>query len=212
MRKAIAVLLALSFLSLNFMGCAAMFNTGGGRVTFNSNPSGAEVIVDGQSLGRTPVTLELDRTTPHYVTIIKDGIERSYALHRDIGAEWIILDVLGGLVPIIIDAATGSWYDLSPHYINAQLVPGAKPEAYKGRGKIGVRIQNQIVANVASSGPADHAGVKVGDKILAADGVALNGEETLHDVSLITGDPGTTVTLTIQRSGQVFELSVVRGQ
>jgi membrane-associated protease RseP (regulator of RpoE activity) len=166
--------------------------------------------VDGQSVGKTPVTLKLDRTGPHQIRILKDGIERTYVLNRDFGAEWIVLDILGGLVPLIIDAATGSWYDLSPNYINAQLVPGAKHQAYKGTGKIGIRIQNQIVIAVTSQGPADRAGVQVGDKILVADGVELNGEESLHDVSLITGEPGTTVTLTIQRDDQVFEISVVR--
>ncbi len=28
------------------------------------------------------------------------------------GAGWIILDILGGLVPIIVDVATGGWYEL----------------------------------------------------------------------------------------------------
>jgi hypothetical protein len=210
MRKLIVMLLVLSVLSLNFIGCAALFNTDGGRVTLNSKPPDAEVFVDGHPLGRTPVTLELDRTTTHQVTIVTDGIERTYLLNKKIDAGWIILDVLAGLVPIIIDAATGSWYDLSPHYINAHLVPGAKYQAYKGTGKIGIRIQNQIVIAVTPGGSAGRAGLKVGDKILVADGVELNGEESLHDVSLITGEPGTTVILTIQRDDQVFEISVVR--
>jgi len=121
MRKVVAVSLVLSFLSFIFMSCAALFNSGGGRVAFSSNPSGAEVMVDGQSLGRTPVTLELDRKTTHQITIKKDGKERTYVLNKKIGAGWIVLDVLGGLVPIIIDAATGSWYSLSPKDVNAQL-------------------------------------------------------------------------------------------
>ena len=42
-------------------------------------------------------------------------------------------------------------------------------------GKIGIQIGNQIVAGIAPSGPADLAGLQVGDKIVTADGIALNG-------------------------------------
>lgn len=121
MRRAIGPVFFLALLIFNFMGCAALFNSGGGRVAFSSNPSGAEVLVNGQSLGKTPVTLELDRKTTHQITIRKDGKERTYMLNKKIGAGWIVLDVLGGLVPIVIDAATGSWYSLSPKEVNAQL-------------------------------------------------------------------------------------------
>ena len=38
-----------------------------------------------------------------------------------IGAGWIILDVLGGLIPVIIDAATGAWYELDQKNVNTIL-------------------------------------------------------------------------------------------
>ena len=38
-----------------------------------------------------------------------------------VGAGWVILDVLGGLVPIIIDAVTGAWYDLSEKNVDVNL-------------------------------------------------------------------------------------------
>jgi hypothetical protein len=121
MRRFIVSVLVLSFLSLSFISCAALFNTGGGKVSFNSNPSGAEVVVDGQYLGKTPLMLELDSKTSHQILIKKDGKERAFLLTKKIGTHWIVLDVLGGLVPLIIDAATGSWYSLSPNTLNAQL-------------------------------------------------------------------------------------------
>lgn len=37
------------------------------------------------------------------------------------GAGWIVLDVLAGLVPIIVDAATGAWYGLDQDNVNAVL-------------------------------------------------------------------------------------------
>jgi hypothetical protein len=121
MRKMIATAIILLVVSLTFTNCAALFNSGGGVVSFSSNPSAAEVIIDGQSLGKTPVTLDLDRTTTHQVIIKKDGVEKSYILQNKVGAGWIVLDLLGGLIPVVIDAATGSWYTLSPKTVNAQF-------------------------------------------------------------------------------------------
>jgi hypothetical protein len=42
------------------------------------------------------------------------GEERTFQLRNEIGTLWIILDVVTGLVPIIVDAATGDWYELKP--------------------------------------------------------------------------------------------------
>ena len=101
--------------------CAALFNGSRGKVHVNSNPSGAEVYVDGMHHGRTPATLKLDSKKSHVVTLKSGGKEESYTLDNKLGAGWIILDVLGGILPVVIDAATGSWYTLQPREINAQL-------------------------------------------------------------------------------------------
>lgn len=54
--------------------------------------------------------------------MLKSGSkERTFTIDKKIGATWIVLDVLGGLIPIIVDAATGAWYDVEPHELNAQL-------------------------------------------------------------------------------------------
>ena len=37
------------------------------------------------------------------------------------GPLWIILDVISEIVPVIIDAATGAWYELDQKNINAIL-------------------------------------------------------------------------------------------
>ena len=86
-----------------------------------------------------------------------------------------------------------------------------QPSEYVAKpGKIGIQIGNQIVAGIAPSGPADLAGLQVGDKIVTADGNALNGDN-LHDVALIIGDPGTSVRLRILRGDQELEIPVTRG-
>jgi len=42
-------------------------------------------------------------------------------LNNSVGAGWFVLDILGGLIPIIIDAATGNWYGLDQEHVNAVL-------------------------------------------------------------------------------------------
>ena len=42
-------------------------------------------------------------------------------INTKVGAGWVILDVLGGIVPVIIDAATGSWKKLDQDNLNAYL-------------------------------------------------------------------------------------------
>ena len=38
-----------------------------------------------------------------------------------VGGVWIVLDILGGVIPIVIDAATGNWYELDQDHVNALL-------------------------------------------------------------------------------------------
>ncbi len=38
-----------------------------------------------------------------------------------VGAGWIILDVLAGRVPFVVDAATGAWYSLDQKNLDAVL-------------------------------------------------------------------------------------------
>ncbi len=47
---------------------------------------------------------------------------RAYHINNRVGAGWVILDVLLGLVPVIVDAATGAWYHLDQKNIDAVLV------------------------------------------------------------------------------------------
>ncbi|MCA9861920.1 MAG: S41 family peptidase [Thermomicrobiales bacterium] len=67
-----------------------------------------------------------------------------------------------------------------------------------------------IVSPIAGS-PADRAGLRPGDVIVAADGTELEGLENDAAMSLIRGPAGTSVTLTIAREGsEPFDVEVSR--
>jgi carboxyl-terminal processing protease len=73
--------------------------------------------------------------------------------------------------------------------------------------------QLEIVRPFAGQ-PADKAGVKVGDVVIAVDGNSIAGFSVYEAVAVIRGPAGTTVTLTILRAGeaQPLEISVTRAK
>lgn len=69
-----------------------------------------------------------------------------------------------------------------------------------------------IIQSVIPGGPADRAGLRSGDKVLAVDGVTTEGEGIDAVVKRIRGDAGTTVKLLILHAGDTTPVaySIVR--
>jgi carboxyl-terminal processing protease len=80
---------------------------------------------------------------------------------------------------------------------------------------VGLRLEKLgdyivVVAPIAGS-PAERAGIRPGDRILAADGQSLVGTPVEKAVALIRGEPGSSVVLTIWRENQgVINIRLVR--
>lgn len=121
MKKIIAVVCVVSFLSMT--GCATLFKGTTENVSMDASPVQADVYVNGQLMGKTPLQLKLATKKEYVVEFRAEGYQpRTYHINNRVGAGWIILDVLGGLIPVIIDAATGAWYKFDQDNINAQLI------------------------------------------------------------------------------------------
>ena len=104
------------------VSCATLFKSKKTSISLSSTPSGAEVYVDGSRVGQTPVILELANKKEHIVVFRKEGFaETTCRIDNSVGGGWVVLDVLGGLIPVIIDAATGAWYNLDPKACNVNL-------------------------------------------------------------------------------------------
>jgi hypothetical protein len=115
-------LISVAIIAFVLSGCAALFKGSTAPVNFSSDPGGAKVYVNGSLLGTTPFELELKSNKTYKLEFKKDGFEtRTVMLNNSVGAGWIVLDVLGGLLPVIIDAATGNWYNLDQENVNAVL-------------------------------------------------------------------------------------------
>jgi len=66
-RATLAVILTLT------TGCATVLGSKQHDFSFDSNPQHAQVLVDGNPVGTTPVTVNLSNTQTHTVTFKKDG-------------------------------------------------------------------------------------------------------------------------------------------
>jgi len=73
-------------------------------------------------------------------------------------------------------------------------------------GGIGSMVRNNgnyvIISEVYKGFPADLAGIKAGDLLKKVDGVSLKGFSTDKVSEKLKGNPGTEITLTIERNGQ----------
>jgi len=91
-------------------GCAAVLGSHQKTFDLQSNPQSADVFVDGNRLGSTPLQVKLDNHKNYTFVFRKEGYkDASCTLNKSTGAGWVIFDVLTGLVAVVIDAATNSW-------------------------------------------------------------------------------------------------------
>ena len=67
-----------------------------------------------------------------------------------------------------------------------------------------------VVSLVYKNFPADLAGIRAGDLLKKVDGTSLKGADTEDVSQKLKGNPGTTVTLTIERNGKEIDVPVKR--
>ena len=115
-------ILSTALICIYLSSCATLFKGTKQEVSFRSDPQRAEVYVNGIRMGETPLTLKLVTKKTYAIEFKIEGYKsKSVQINNKIGAGWIILDILAGLVPVVIDAATGAWYSLDQSNIDAVL-------------------------------------------------------------------------------------------
>ena len=121
MRSRLTIPIVASILAST--ACAAIFSSGPDPVEFGSDPEGAEVIVNGQQMGITPVTLRLHPDKDHTVIFRRAGYEDAIvSLTTHVQGGWVVLDILAGIIGVAIDAGTGEWkaFDSGEHFVTLQ--------------------------------------------------------------------------------------------
>ncbi len=122
MRRKFIFLALVALLSVSFLGCATLFKAKTRTVDFDSDPKGADIYINGNRMGTTPMPLNLSNLKALTVTFKKEGYEdKTYIINTKAGGGWVVLDCLGGFIPVIIDAVTENWYNLDTDAVKVML-------------------------------------------------------------------------------------------
>ena len=131
-------LLAILAGSLSLGACATVTRGTTEQITFDSEPPAAMRTSTGLTCPTTPCTLQIDRKSEFVATFSKDGYESQDIMAQTrvagSGAAGFAGNVLiGGLVGMGVDAATGATLEHYPNPVNASLAPLAVSSKYRGR-------------------------------------------------------------------------------
>lgn len=120
-----------------------------------------------------------------------------------------------------IQGAVDSLRDQFSHYFDPQTYRRFEHATNPSFSGIGVTVRGGqdgkdadglVVQSVIADTPAARAGLRRGDRIVAVDGRPLAGRPSSYGISLIKGEPGTDVTLTIVRSGRRLRERIERAR
>ena len=104
--------------------CGAILHGPRQMVEVQSSPAGAKVETSPPTgTYNTPATLDLERKNNYVLTFTAPGYNpATFNLHNNIGTGTVIADVLlTGLIGVVVDGITGSWYGLVPESVNVTL-------------------------------------------------------------------------------------------
>ena len=115
-------LLITTLIALGLAACASIMSGTGQKLKIASEPAGASVLVDGASVGKTPVVTKLSRNEAHTIAVRLDGYQPfELRTHRHLNG-WLIGNVVfGGPLGLAIDIVDGAAYKLTPKEVAAQL-------------------------------------------------------------------------------------------
>ena len=111
-------------LTVSLAGCGVIFGGTTKNISITSAPSAATITTAPQTgTSTTPTTLSLERKNAYTLIARRDGYnEAQYRIRKSMRAGPLILDILfTGLIGVIVDAATGGWWDLNPEDVTIVL-------------------------------------------------------------------------------------------
>jgi len=149
MKNVLALLLAVTVILST--GCASVVSGTDQKLTFNSEPEEATVTVSGRVLGKTPLTVPVDRGSNQSITFEKEGYKTYTAQLSTTTNPWFFGNiVLGGLVGSTTDGVSGAIHEFSPDQYFVTL----KPDTPTGLSTSRPRQIKEII--IAFSGEVRH--------------------------------------------------------
>jgi carboxyl-terminal processing protease len=119
----------------------------------------------------------------------------------------------GKTIKVAIDAMLSS-LDPYTNYYPESDIEDVKMQLLGEYGGVGALIMQRgdsiLISEPYRGLPADEAGLKAGDRILAVGGESTKGKTTADVSSAMRGQAGTSVTLRLEREGKEFERTLTR--
>ena len=104
-------------------GCASIVASGPDTMTVSSEPPGATVFLDSFQVGVTPTILRVDRSMQGLLILRKEGYNPAvWQISKPINGWFFGNLFFGGIIGIVVDAATGNIVKFSDAPIRINLV------------------------------------------------------------------------------------------
>lgn len=121
----------------------------------------------------------------------------------------------GKTMKVALDAMLASM-DPYTNYFAESDIEDVKMQVLGQYGGIGSLIHQEngksYIAEPYKGLPADKAGVKIGDRILAVNGESTEGKNSTAVSAAMRGQAGTNVTLRLERNGKEFDVVITRAE
>ncbi len=137
-------------------GCGAIMHGSRQDIDVQSSPAGA-MIETSPSTGvyTTPSRLSLERKNNYVLTFTSPGYTpATFNIHNSIGTGTVIADVLlTGLIGVVVDGLSGSWYGLNPESATVSMTRiGMGPGPEKINVHLG-RVESSAMVELKADAP-----------------------------------------------------------
>jgi len=177
MKSAQSVVVLL--LGLTLAGCATLISGSTQPLTVNANVDGAEVFLNDQLLGTTPLTVKVKRGQEGVLRVRAEGYQPyQIALNKDINTVFFVNLLSGGTFGSSTDYSTGAMYKYEPSSFMVSLMPGepTTAERIEWQRREGLRsfvlLNNQAIVTDLAAGEGEYVDVLVDALAVRSEGRA----------------------------------------
>lgn len=127
-------LIPLVFPCLSLLtSCATIMHGTKQAVGISSHPSHAQIWVDHQYIGQSPLIVEMSRKDNHLVRLELEGFQPYEIMFTRQVSGWVFGNIVfGGFIGLAVDAISGGLYRLTPEQMEAQMLSNNISYSKKG--------------------------------------------------------------------------------